>query len=49
MGSYGSAAKWFHWITVVLLGIAIPFGFVIEHIKDDVEDALLHACMNRPG
>jgi cytochrome b561 len=37
MGSYNSLAKWFHWITVVLLGIAIPFGFVIEHIKDEAK------------
>ena len=37
MGSYSSVAKWFHWITVVLLGIAIPFGFVIDHIKDDAK------------
>ena len=35
MGSYTSLAKWFHWSTVALLGIAIPFGFVIGHIKDE--------------
>lgn len=37
MGSYGSVAKWFHWITVVLIGVAIPFGFVIQYIKDDAK------------
>lgn len=37
MESYSSLAKWFHWITVALLGIAIPFGFVIEHIKEDAK------------
>ena len=26
--------KWFHWVTVVLLAIAMPVGFVISHIKD---------------
>lgn len=31
---YGTVAKWFHWITVVLLAIALPMGFVIQHIKD---------------
>ena len=31
---YGTVAKWFHWITVVLLAIALPMGFVIKHIKD---------------
>jgi cytochrome b561 len=35
MGSYGSVAKWFHWVTVVLLGVALPLGFVIKHIKDE--------------
>lgn len=35
--AYGSAAKWFHWVTVVLLGIALPVGFVIQHIKDDAK------------
>lgn len=33
--SYGTGAKWFHWITVLLLAIALPVGFVIQHIKDD--------------
>ena len=32
--AYGSAAKWFHWVTVVLIAIALPVGFVIQHIKD---------------
>lgn len=33
-GQYSSAAKWFHWITVGLMAIALPVGFVIGHIKD---------------
>jgi cytochrome b561 len=37
MESYGTIAKWFHWLTVVLLAVALPVGFVIQHIteKDD--------------
>lgn len=31
---YGTVAKWFHWITVVLMAVALPMGFVIQHIKD---------------
>jgi len=31
---YGMLAKWFHWVTVVLLLIALPVGFVIGSIKD---------------
>jgi cytochrome b561 len=32
--SYDTAAKWFHWITVVLLAIALPMGVVIKYISD---------------
>lgn len=32
--SYSTGAKWFHWITAALLAIALPVGFVIQHIKD---------------
>lgn len=32
--AYGTGAKWFHWITVALIAVALPFGFVIQHIKD---------------
>jgi cytochrome b561 len=32
---YGSVAKWFHWITVGLMAVALPFGFVIKYIKDE--------------
>ena len=31
---YSPIAKWFHWSSVVLLGIALPLGFVIGHVKD---------------
>jgi len=34
-GQYGTVAKWFHWITVALMAVALPVGFVIQHIKDD--------------
>jgi len=33
-GQYGTVAKWFHWITVGLIAIALPTGFVLEHITD---------------
>lgn len=32
--AYGTVAKWFHWITVTLMAVALPMGFVIKHIKD---------------
>ena len=32
--SYNSVSKWFHWITVGLIAVALPMGFVIKHIKD---------------
>lgn len=31
---YDSVSKWFHWITVGLMAVALPVGFVISHIKD---------------
>ena len=33
-GQYGTVAKWFHWITVGLIAIALPTGFVIKFITD---------------
>lgn len=33
--AYGTVSKWFHWVTVALMAIALPVGFVIQHIKDD--------------
>jgi cytochrome b561 len=38
-GQYGSVAKWFHWITVGLMAIALPTGFVIKFITDAAEGA----------
>lgn len=32
--AYGTVAKWFHWVTVALMAVALPVGFVIKHIKD---------------
>jgi cytochrome b561 len=34
-GRYGWIARAFHWVTVGLIAIALPVGFVIQHIKDD--------------
>jgi len=31
---YNALAKWFHWVTVALLLVALPLGFVIGSIKD---------------
>ncbi|WP_207537790.1 cytochrome b [Sabulicella rubraurantiaca] len=31
---YAAPAKWFHWITVALMLVALPTGIVIEHIRD---------------
>jgi cytochrome b561 len=33
--AYDGVAKWFHWITVGLMAVALPFGFVIKYVKDD--------------
>jgi len=33
--AYPATSKWFHWITVVLLAIALPTGFVIQHIAEE--------------
>jgi cytochrome b561 len=33
-GAYGRLAKWLHWITAVLMLVALPMGFVIQHVKD---------------
>lgn len=33
-GTYDTVSKWFHWITVGLIAVALPMGFVIQHIKD---------------
>lgn len=38
-GQYGSVAKWFHWITVGLIAIALPTGFVIKFITGDSDGA----------
>lgn len=38
-GQYGATAKWFHWITVGLIAIALPTGFVIKFITGDSDGA----------
>ena len=38
-GQYGSAAKWFHWITLGLMLIALPTGFVIKFITGEADGA----------
>lgn len=34
-GQYTTVAKWFHWVTLALIAIALPVGVVIKYIKDD--------------
>ena len=34
-GQYGAIAKLFHWVTLGLILVALPLGFVIQHVKDD--------------
>jgi len=34
-GQYTTVAKWFHWITLGLMLVALPTGFVIKYIKAD--------------
>jgi cytochrome b561 len=36
-GSYGAVAKWLHWVTAGLVLVALPVGFVIQHLKDDTK------------
>jgi cytochrome b561 len=38
-GQYGAVAKWFHWITVGLIAIALPSGFVIKFITGEADGA----------
>jgi cytochrome b561 len=33
-GQYGAIAKLFHWVTLSLMLVALPLGFVIQHVKD---------------
>ncbi|MDW8444204.1 MAG: cytochrome b/b6 domain-containing protein [Acetobacteraceae bacterium] len=34
-GQYTTVAKWFHWITLGLMLVALPTGFVIKYIKPE--------------
>jgi cytochrome b561 len=34
-GQYTTVAKWFHWVTVALMLVALSFGFVIKYIKTE--------------
>ena len=36
-GQYSALAKWFHWLTVPLLGISLASGLVIRFMKDDAK------------
>jgi cytochrome b561 len=36
---YDPVAKWFHWVTVALMVVALPVGIVIKHITDKEEGA----------
>jgi cytochrome b561 len=33
-GQYGAISKLFHWVTLSLMLVALPLGFVIQHVKD---------------
>jgi len=33
-GQYGAIAKLFHWVTLGLMLVSLPLGFVIQHVKD---------------
>nr|WP_314075811.1 cytochrome b [uncultured Roseococcus sp.] len=33
--AYPSTSKWFHWITVALIAVALPTGFVIKHLAEE--------------
>ncbi|WP_431280836.1 cytochrome b [Humitalea sp. 24SJ18S-53] len=35
---YSAPAKWFHWITVVLLAIALTFGFILSFLAGGFKD-----------
>jgi cytochrome b561 len=34
-GQYSTVAKWFHWITLVLIATALPVGCVLKYLKDE--------------
>ena len=36
-GQYGGTAKVFHWVTVVLIAVALPMGFVIKFITGEAD------------
>ena len=36
-GQYSTLAKWFHWTTVPLMGIALATGLTIRFMKDDAK------------
>ena len=38
--AYGTVAKWLHWITAVLVGIALPIGFAIKYFTTPSEAML---------
>lgn len=46
MEGYSSTAKWFHWITVGLMLVALPTGFVIQHLADESKGAFYATHQN---
>lgn len=44
--AYPSTSKWFHWITVVLIAVALPTGFVIQHLTDESKGAFYAVHQN---
>lgn len=45
-GQYGTVAKWFHWITVALIAIALPTGFIIKFITEESDNLYKYGFYN---
>jgi len=43
-GQYGALAKLFHWTTVVLMGVALPAGFLLKYITERDANAYKYAA-----
>jgi len=44
--AYPSTSKWFHWITVGLIAVALPTGFVISHLAEESKGAFYAVHQN---
>jgi cytochrome b561 len=43
-GQYGTIAKLFHWVTVLLMLIALPAGFLLKYITERDENAIKYTA-----